>query len=362
MRLLRHLGLLALGAVGAAALGGAAAACAICLSAVDLAPGQRLDDADQAVLAVPSEDGGFWRILATLKAEGPVDIGQLNTELPPAGGGADGQAELLIRSGLGHFWSRQGRNDPSHAGWLGRLANSGSPDAVEDSGAKAAAWQERLRLIAPHLDSGAPEIEAWAHGELSRAPYAAIRELGEAFSPADLMSRIAAEAHPGHRVAFILMLGATGDDQASAWVDDALLGEMAGDASQLSALLAARLDLRGADVVDWIGTHYLLDRRRGPAEIEAALLALSVHGDIGTVIPRARIVSTLRDFVRERPAMAGFVAPDLIRWQEWGATEDYVNLLNDEAIADPAGEFAAVSYVNLSPDIEAKSSLNLNHD
>ena len=50
--------------------------------------------------------------------------------------------------------------------------------------------------------------------------------------------------------------------------------------------------------------------------------------------------------------MAGFVAMDLARWDEWEATGDFVALLNDDAIADPAAAFAALRYVQRSPDTD----------
>ena len=48
---------------------GSAAACAICLSAMDISPGERLDNADRAVLAAPDGAGG-WRIVADIKGTG----------------------------------------------------------------------------------------------------------------------------------------------------------------------------------------------------------------------------------------------------------------------------------------------------
>ena len=57
--------------------------------------------------------------------------------------------------------------------------------------------------------------------------------------------------------------------------------------------------------------------------------------------------------------MAGFVAPDLAEWEEWGATADYVALLASGAVTDPASEFAIRSYVGQSPDVAARSALEL---
>ena len=54
-------------------------------------------------------------------------------------------------------------------------------------------------------------------------------------------------------------------------------------------------------------------------EIEAALLALNVLGDANSAVPRARDVAAYRAFIRLRPPMAGFVAPQLADWGSWDA-------------------------------------------
>ncbi len=142
-----------------------------------------------------------------------------------------------------------------------------------------------------------------------------------------------------------------------------LQGDLAaGTFTDLSALLAAHLELRGPARLDWVARTYLFDPARGLDAIEAALTALGVHGDADAAVPRARVVEVYRRFIRERPAMAGFVAADLLRWEEWGATRDYAALLDKGAIADPAGVFAAAAYVRSSPDAAARAQLDRRDD
>ena len=81
------------------------------------------------------------------------------------------------------------------------------------------------------------------------------------------------------------------------------------------------------------------------AEIEAALLALHVHGDADQTVPRTSVIQAYRVFIRERPPMAGFVAPQLADWNYWGAAPQYAALLKSKAISDPASEFAVLSYL-----------------
>ena len=137
------------------------------------------------------------------------------------------------------------------------------------------------------------------------------------------------------------------------------VSQPAADATDLAALLAADLELRGDSRIQPIEERYFLDRSRGLDEIEAALLALRLHGEVDAAVPRRDVVAAYRRFLRARPPMAGFVAMDLAAWEEWDATAQYVALLNADVIADPGGAFAALSYVQRSPDASAAAKLEL---
>jgi len=70
-----------------------------------------------------------------------------------------------------------------------------------------------------------------------------------------------------------------------------------------------------------------------------------VHGDANRTVPRERVIQAYRVFIRERPPMAGFVAPQLADWNYWDATVEYATLLKSNVIKDPASEFAVVNYL-----------------
>jgi hypothetical protein len=88
-------------------------------------------------------------------------------------------------------------------------------------------------------------------------------------------------------------------------------------------------------------------------EIEAALLALDVHGDANRTVPRERVIQAYRAFIRERPPMAGFVALQLADWDYWDAATEYAVLLKSNTIADPASEFAVVNYLQRAASANA---------
>jgi hypothetical protein len=87
-------------------------------------------------------------------------------------------------------------------------------------------------------------------------------------------------------------------------------------------MLAADLELRGPSRVGWIEKVYFADNGRTMPEIEAALLALSVHGGADGAVSRERVIQAYRLFIKERKPMAGFVAQELADWEYWDATSD----------------------------------------
>ncbi|TPE49664.1 hypothetical protein [Amaricoccus solimangrovi] len=340
-------------ALAGAASAGPALACAICLSALEISPGERLDNADRALLAVPDGADG-WRIVADIKGSAPVDPAALADAAPSDGA----RSKLFLRDALGHRWSALGEVAETNAAWLRKVALTPAPDGKADDA--AAQWRARLALAVQELRSDDPQIEAIAHGDLARAPYPVILDLGRAMTTPEILQHLRNEAHPAHRAAYIHMLGATGDEAAEAWLDGRLdRAWQSRDASDLAALLAADLELRGPSRIGRIEERYFLDRSRGLDEIEAALLALRLHGEADAAVPRGDVAAAYRRFLRSRPPMAGFVAMDLAAWEEWSATAEYVTLLNAGAIPDPAGAFAALSYVQRSPDTAAASKLEL---
>ena len=160
------------------------------------------------------------------------------------------------------------------------------------------------------------------------------------------------------RSTYTLLLGiAGGRDDATRLeqrIDAALRSR---DATDLAAMLAADLELRGPSRVDWIEQAYFTDRTRTLPEIESALLALGVHGAASAAVPRERVIEAYRLFIRERKAMAGFVAQQLADWECWDATADYVALLQSDALQDPSSHFAVVNYLQRSPRASAKAAL-----
>lgn len=346
-------------ALAAFATAGPAAACAICLSAVAATAAEQIDAADRAALVVP--EGSGFRVTAVLKGAGangellPVDA---FVPTPPAP--APGLALLVVHNSFAGTWKTLGAARPENADWLRRLAGGPPLDSDDDHAVVAGLGLDaRLALAVPRLEDADPIVAELAHDQIARAPYGALGEIAGTLDPAALRVHLASPNAGARRGSYLLLLGIAGGVEDATTIEaqlDATLRH--GDATDLAALLAADLELRGPDRLAWLEATYLADRSRSLPEVEAALTALSVQGEADATVPRASVVEVFRRFIRARPAMAGFVVPELTHWQAWEASGDYAALIEAGAVTDPAEEFAILSYLQRSPDPAAKAALS----
>jgi hypothetical protein len=337
---------------------GQAAACAICLSAVSVTLAEQLDAADRAVLAAP--DAGGLRVTAVLKGDGAAGkILPAAALLPAPPAPAEGMALLLVHNAFADTWKPLGAARPGNADWLARVAGAPPLQGDADHALVAGpALDARLALAAPRFEDADPLVAEIAGDQVARAPYAALAGLARQLDPAALRAYVAAPGAGARRSSYILLLGLAGDGRDAEAIEARLArARRTGNATDVAALLAADLELRGPERLPWVEATYLADRKRSLPEVEAALAALQVQGEANATIPRAAVVEVFRRFIRARPAMAGFVAPELAHWRAWAASPDYAALIAAGAVTDPAEEFAILTYLQQSPDPAAKAVL-----
>jgi hypothetical protein len=361
-------------------------ACAICFSGTVITPGQKLDSADQAVLAVQSNDRGGFRVIDIVKgnvAAGEiiprlaVSLGVTELVLPLDGGTAVaelsttevGKPVLLLRNRTSETWTGLGTIGAEYAGWLRQLAATKHGDdnqlaklwpskVMGWSSLTEAEWHERAAIVVPYLEAAEPLAVEIAYGELIRTPYRVTRTLRPQLDAAKIRLWIADTEQSSRLPVHTLLLGITGDNNDAAELETMIDRALeTGDATNLSAMLAADLELRGPSRLDWLHATFFADRQRTLPEIDAALLALSVQGEADAAVPREKVVEAYRSFIRARKPMAGFVAMELANWEEWDATADYVDIIRSKAVKDPAGQFAILSYLKSSPLTAGQAAL-----
>jgi hypothetical protein len=334
--------------------GPAAYACPLCLGGLVFAPGQQLDVAEQAVLATPVAGSNQWRILEAVKGAAPA--GQVIVE--PLGAADDaavraGRPVLLLNHAQWPRWSAVGTIGVEYAGWLRQLTAAGPTADRPDVD-----WRGRVALVAPYLEDPEPLAALIAYGEIARAPYGALRSLKARLDPTLIARWLDDPKLAARRPAYTLLLGIAGGAADAARLEQRLDAAWAsGDTTNLGAMIAADLEVRGPSRVGWIETMYLTDRRRTMPEISAALQALAEHGDENGAVPRARVIQAYLLLIKERKPMAGLVAEHLAQWEYWDAVAEYTALLRSSVPLDPVSRDAIIAYLERCPRPEAKAAL-----
>jgi hypothetical protein len=324
-----------------------ALACQVCLEAARelLTIGGELDVADRVVLAAATDPNQF-RVVAVVKGEDAV--GDIVTD-PVTDVDATAPTErdpwLLLRDGLAPQWTAVGAIGARYSDWLRQLASVGRSQA---------GWRRRIELVLPYLEDPDPLVAQIAAGEVARAPYATLDVAKSGLDPKLVEGWLDRPWVAARFTPYTLLLGFAGGvsdaDRIERRIDNS---GRTHDATNLAAMLTADLQLRGPERVAWLEQAYFADQSRSMAEIEAALLTLQVHGDAAAAVPRERVIQAYRVFIRERPAMAGFVAQELAEWGYWDAASEYAALLEADAIKDPASEFAVGVYLQRAAEASA---------
>jgi hypothetical protein len=335
--------------------GSGASACPICLGAGQSSAVQQLVATPQAVLAVPTADAGRFRVVEVIKGDKPTD-GTIEGGYPrsgPARGGATlTKPVLLVRDDPLPTWVILGPIDAARAEWLRALA-AGNPAAdrsPED-------WRASVALVVPHLNDPEPFAAELASAELASAPYAALRTAKPHLDAAALRRCLADPALAARHPLAQILLGISGNTQDAAALQQRLQTALqSGGSANLSAMLAADLELSGASRLAWIESNYLADPKRSTPEIKAALLALSVHGHANDAIPRERVIQSYRVFMKAHPEIAGEVAPDFAAWQYWDAVPDYLALIRSKVRQQYPSRLAVLDYLQRSPNAGALAS------
>ena len=316
-----------------------AAACPICVGAGAHSPAQELVELPRAVLA--AAEGTQYRVLQVVKGDRPEGVLKDVVTRDPVGAGS---ALLLVRDDAWPMWASLGAVDARHASLLRELA------VERPAAGDAAAWRRRVDLVLPHLESREPLLAEIAYAECAGAPYAVLRAAKPQLDVGKVRRAVDDPRLAARRPLYLLLLGIAGQAGDAAWIQAQIdTAWRTHGVANLASLLAADLEQRGPSRVAWLEDRYLRDPSRLTAEIQAALLALSVQAHAGGAIPRARVIEAYRVFMRQHQDMAGLVAPDLAAWQYWEATPEFAALMDSGVRQQLASRAAIVAYLRQSP-------------
>jgi hypothetical protein len=128
--------------------------------------------------------------------------------------------------------------------------------------------------------------------------------------------------------------------------------------SGLDALIACYVALEGPKALDVVDRLFLdrADREVPFTETYAAVMALRFLGEESDLVPRDRVLQSLRLLLAE-PKLADLVIADLARWQDWSVVDRLVTLFKDAKSDNIFVREPIVNYLRACPLPEAAAAV-----
>src|SRR5262249_30963085 len=198
---------------------------------------------------------------------------------------------LLIRDHDWGQWVNFGAVNANQADLLRRLSATKRTIDLTD-----AEWCEHVAYFLPYLQDPEPMVAEIAFNEFVSAPYGALRSIKSQLDVAAIRLWLNDPKLVNRQPVYLLLLGIAGTGQDARWIEQRMeAARKSHDATNLTALIGADLELRGTVGVEQTEKLYLLDSGRTKPEIKAALVALKVHGDTDSVASRDAFNRYLRN-------------------------------------------------------------------
>jgi hypothetical protein len=311
---------------------------------------RQLAAADRIVLMQSAH--GVTPIPAPVVVRGTALLGGLPTiptSSPIAPLRAD-DLQLLVMNPGESGWTLLGYLPAARAAWLLRLAGM-LPPAVG-----SAPDMGRARFFIRDLEDAYPLVAQAAYEEVAVQPYAVLRSLATEVDARQLARWVQDSTRTSRWPLYYLLLGLTGH-AADAVTLERRIQERRSEcsSSELSAMLAALVALREGAGLAWLEQQFLTSPSTPDAQVQAALLALSVHGADGVAISKDQIVAAYGRFIARNPQRAGFVASDLANWGRWEFAEAFGTALRSGEAQVFASRYAMVFYLLRNPRPQAKA-------
>ncbi len=216
---------------------------------------------------------------------------------------------------------------------------------------------ERLTFFWKHLEDKEDWLARDAYDEFARAPYDAVQAAKQVFDHDQLIEWIKdADIPTSRRRLYFTLLGVCGSKADNSLLEQLLQSSDKKDKAGLDALAACYLTINGSDGLPILEKLYLSNGDADYAETYSVIQALRFHGTMAKVIPRDRLLVSLR-MVLDRPAVADLVIPDLARWEDWSQIDRLADLFRKADEKTTYVRLPIASYLLACPLPEAKQKL-----
>ena len=373
-RLLDPLAVILLG-LGAILVGTPARACPFC-SAVSLTFAQEIAQSEAAVIARLVEPPPASALAPT--ATGPLPKGKFEVvevlkggDLVAAAGHAGADAQpietimldeqpvgttflLMGVEPLGLVWSSPIRVGERAIAYLKQLAD------LPEKG------PERLAFFLGHLEDEDETLTRDAYDEFAVAPYEDVKGLEDKMDAARLLAWIEDPKVPANRRRlYATMLGVCGTPAEAERIAAILEGKgIAAEQPEvrngLDALIACHVALQGEQALELVDRLFLARAGQGKevpfTETYAAVMALRFLGEESDLIPRERVLASLK-LLLDEPKLADLVIADLARWQDWSVIDRLAAIFKDAKADNIFVREPIVNYLRACPLPEAAAAV-----
>jgi hypothetical protein len=230
---------------------------------------------------------------------------------------------------------------------------------------------ERLAFFMQHLEDDDETLARDAYDEFAVSPYEDVRGLRDRMDADRLMGWIEdPKVQANRRRLYATMLGVCGTGEHAERIGRILEGRglPAGQAevrNGLDALIACYVTLVGNDGLELVDRLFLDrdgeqrdgERRDVPfAETYAAVMALRFLGEESEIVPRQRVLESLR-LLLDEPKLADLVVADLARWEDWSVVDRLTGIFKDAQADNIFVREPIVNYLRACPLPEAVEAL-----
>jgi hypothetical protein len=223
---------------------------------------------------------------------------------------------------------------------------------------------DRLAFFQKHLEDSDETLARDAYDEFAVAPYDDVRGLESRMDPTQLLAWIEnPKVQSNRRRLYATMLGVCGTKADAERIGQILKNEDLGTdkaeiRSGLDALIACYVTLRGPEGLDLVDRLFLDRKGRDVpfTETYAAVMALRFLGEESEVVPRERVLKSLRILLDE-PKLADLVIADLARWEDWSAIDRLTELFEKADADNIFVREPVVNYLRACPLPEAAAAI-----
>ncbi len=243
--------------------------------------------------------------------------------------------------------------------------NWGTPNALTERSAKYVLQlpklppkgADRLVFFQDYLEDADELLARDAFDEFARSDYQDVKELKPRMKREKYLGWVADSTVPAsRRRGYFTLLGVCGKPEDAEMIRNMLTTPVEEPRTGVDAALACYLTLSGEQGLPFVESLYLANKDAEYTDTYAAIMALRFHGQSESVIPKKRLVESLR-LLLNRPDVADLVIPDLARWEDWESMDRLVELFKNSDQKKSWVRIPVVQYLLACPLPQAKAHL-----